>query len=229
MRIAILTYPVPHKKTYDALCLLKTKGYEDVEVLASPMTYAKKARPAVAHRPDMGYLVPSTENVCRAFGYGYREISGYGEADGADVYLVCGAGIIPQGFVDAHRIVNAHPGYIPFARGLDALKWAVLEGAPVGATTHFLGGEVDAGEVIERRELELRAEESFFELGTRVYRTEVSMLVNALEKLDEPHEYVPAGSTVQHRRMPRELEREMLRRYEAALLDLEEQHAVQGS
>lgn len=228
MRVTVLTYTVPHKKTYDVLCLLKTKGYENVDVLSAPMTYSKKLRPSVAHRPDMGYLVPSTEEVCRAFGYAYHESPDFYEADGADVCLVCGAGIIPQGFVDTHRIVNAHPGYIPFARGLDALKWAILEGAPVGVTTHFLGAEVDAGEVIERRKLELHAEESFFELGMRVYRTEVDMLVNALEKLDEPHCFVPAGETVQHRRMPRELEREMLRKYDAALLDLEEHSCNSG-
>lgn len=96
-------------------------------------------------------------------------------------------------------------------------------------TTRFLGDRIDAGEIVERRELELRAKESFFELGMRIYSTEVSMLVNALEKLDEPHEYVPSGNTVKNRRMLRELERKMQRRYEAALLDLEEQHAVQRS
>ena len=228
MRAAILTYTIPHKKTYDALCLLKTKGYENVEVFSSPMTYKKKVRPLVAQRPDMGYLVPTTEETCRMFDYGYSEVLDVREANGADVYLVCGAGIIPQEFVDTHRIVNAHPGFIPFARGLDALKWAILEGAPVGVTTHFLGSEVDAGEVIERRELELRAEESFFELAMRVYRTEVSMLVGALERLNEPHEYVPAGDSVLHRRMPGELEFEMLREYEVAISSLREDRCSSG-
>lgn len=221
MRIAVLTYTVPHRKTYDVLCLLKVRGYEDVCVLASPMTYRKKSNPLVAYRPDMGHLVPEAKETCRAFGFGYREIADYGEAEGADVYLVCGAGIIPQGFVDSHRIVNAHPGYIPLARGLDALKWAVLEGLPVGATTHFLGNEVDAGEVIERRELEIRSAESFFELGMRVYRTEVDMLVRALEKLDEPHEFIASGGTILHRRMPRDLELEMLREYESIVSEVE--------
>lgn len=213
MRIAALTYDVPHRKTYDALCLLKTRGYDQVDVFAHPMTYVKKTFPLVAHRPNMGYLVPETKAVCEAFGYSYTEIETYEEAHGSDVYLVCGAGIIPQGFVDSHRIVNAHPGYIPRARGLDALKWAVYEGEPVGVTTHFLGEEVDAGEVIERRRLDLVEGESFFELGMRVYRNEVEMLVGALEKLEEPHEFVDAQGTVLHRRMPVATERDMLAKY----------------
>lgn len=229
MKVALLTQPVPHKKIFDVLCLPKTKGYEEVDVLASLMTYAKKSRPAVAYRPGMGRSAPSTEGACWAFGYGYREISSYDEADGADIRLVCGAGIIPPGVRGRapHRVVSF---------GLHSLRTRSRRPQvgrprrrPVGVTTRFLGDRIDAGEIVERRELELRAKESFFELGMRIYSTEVSMLVNALEKLDEPHEYVPSGNTVKNRRMLRELERKMQRRYEAALLDLEEQHAVQRS
>lgn len=214
MRIAVLTYDVPHRKTYDALCLLKTQGYDDVTIFAHPMTYSKKKRPLIAHRPDMSILVPSTQDVCRTVSFDYCSIEDYGQADGADVYLVCGAGIIPQDFVNSHRIVNAHPGYIPRARGLDALKWAIYEGEPIGVTSHLLGREIDAGEIIERREIPISPAESFFELGMRVYWNEVDMLVGALRKLNEPHEFISAGDTVLHRRMPAETEMEMLRRYE---------------
>ena len=40
--IGVLTYNVPHKKTYDVLCLLKASGYENVKVYAMPMKYKKK-------------------------------------------------------------------------------------------------------------------------------------------------------------------------------------------
>lgn len=214
MRIAVLTYATPHRKTYDVLCRLKAEGYDDVVVFAFPLTYQKKVLPTVRHRPDMSYLVPDTEKTCKSFGYRYMKIESYVEASGQDVYLVGGAGIIPQSFVDTHIIVNAHPGYIPYARGLDALKWAVLEGLPVGVTTHLLGPEVDAGWVIERRELPLKPNETFFELGMRVYCNEIEMLVEALVKLNEPHDFIEAGGSVVHRRMPHELEEEMLLAYQ---------------
>ncbi len=213
MKVAVLTYSVPHRKTYDTLCRLKSEGYDDITVIAHPLTYQKKIAPAVRHRPDMSYLVPDTKKVCASFGYRYEEIAHYAEAAGQDVYLVGGAGLIPQSFVDAHVIVNAHPGYIPWARGLDALKWAVLEGLPIGVTTHLLGSEVDAGWVIERRELSLRPDEAFYELGMRVYCNEIEMLVGALVKLNEPHDYIEAGSSIVHRRMPANLETKMLSIY----------------
>lgn len=214
MKVAVLTYSVPHRKTYDTLCRLKSEGYDDVTVFAYPLTYQKKIAPVVRHRPDMSYLVPDTKKVCASFGYRYEEITRYAEAAGQDVYLVGGAGLIPQSFVDTHLIVNAHPGYIPWARGLDALKWAVLEGLPIGVTTHLLGSEVDAGWMIERRELLLRSDEAFYELGMRVYCNEIEMLVGALVKLNEPHDYIEAGNSIVHRRMPHELEKEMLLAYQ---------------
>lgn len=50
MMVHILTYTTPHRKTYDALCLLKAKGYENVTVWAVPMMYQKRYSPLVLHR-----------------------------------------------------------------------------------------------------------------------------------------------------------------------------------
>lgn len=215
MKIVVLTYTVPHRKTYDTLCLLKTKGYEDVTVIAKPMSYTKKKMPSVQHRPSMDYLVPSTELVCDSFNYTYVIRPDYLQKDFDDaIVLVCGAGLIPQEIVDNTRIINAHPGYIPNTRGLDALKWAILEDEPIGVTTHYLGDQVDAGEVIERRELPIQPNESFFELSMRVYYNEIDMLVNALENLDASHMFIDAADSELHRRMPTELEEKMMLRYE---------------
>lgn len=169
------------------------------------------------HRPEVFSFVPNTERVCDSFEYEYFRIADYEEATGRDVYLVGGAGLIPQQFVDVHTIVNAHPGFIPYARGLDALKWAILKGMSIGVTTHLLGPEVDAGWVIERRQLELHSTESFFELGTRVYYNEVEMLVDAISKVDESYECIAGDYTDIHRRMPYEPDQKLLEAYRERL------------
>lgn len=213
LRISVLTYDVPHRKTYDTLCLLKARGWCDVEVFAHPLSYKKTYRPLYPHRPSSSYLVPDTEMVCSAFDFRYSRIENYEPSQMGDVALVCGAGIIPQQVVDSCRIVNSHPGFVPLARGLDAFKWAILDGCPIGVTTHFLGNEVDAGEIIERRVLQPRKGEAFYELAMRVYVNEVDMLVDSLNHLDEVHEWISGGNNVVHRRMPKEKEREMMRKY----------------
>lgn len=213
MRIGVLTYTSPHRKTFDTLCRLFIKGFFDVTVFAKEMTYVKKYRPLFQHRPDMNYLVPQTSMCCDAFGYSYQEFENFSEIEGYDAYLVCGVGLIPEDFVARHRIINAHPGLIPEVRGLDSLKWALFEGKPVGVSTHFLGNEIDAGEVIERREIELIEGESLFELGMRVYYNEIDMLVQALEKINDKHECLAAGESVVHKRMPTEIEKVMMDAY----------------
>lgn len=214
MQVTVLTYQVPHRKTYDVLCLLKVRGYDDVRVFATPLAYTKHFHPLVQHRPDMQYRVPETSELCEALGYRYEEWQGYDGLSPIGPVLVCGAGLLPEAFVRKNTIINGHPGLIPYARGLDALKWALYEGMPVGATSHVIGDEVDAGEVIERREVVLRKEDTVLSLGLRVYSEEIDMLVGALDKLDVAHNYISGDEYPVHRRMPHDIELEMLKRFE---------------
>jgi phosphoribosylglycinamide formyltransferase len=41
-KIAVLTYPVKHRKTYDVLSILRANGYTDVKVYAVPFHYQKE-------------------------------------------------------------------------------------------------------------------------------------------------------------------------------------------
>lgn len=68
-KIAVLTYPVRHRKTYDVLSLLKANGYFDVKVYAIPFHYQKKKRPLIQHRPEMNFHVPEISKLCFNLGY----------------------------------------------------------------------------------------------------------------------------------------------------------------
>lgn len=216
--IAVITYNVRHRKTYDTLCLLKARGY-DASVYAQPMTYVKKRQPLVQHRPELAAYIPELTALCHNLGYKLIEgefVSTIGHKDdrGSVIYLLCGAGLLPDDFIKAHRIINAHPGYIPLARGLDAYKWSVYNGIPIGVTTHFLGDYVDAGEVIERRQIEIKPFDTFHSVSQRVYENEIDMLVGAIDKVDDEHELiVPVEDSVVFKRMPEELERELFDRF----------------
>lgn len=140
-KIAVLTYPVKHRKTYDVLSLLKANGYTDVNVYAIPFHYQKKHFPTIQHRPEMNFQIPEIDELCFNLGYRYES----GELDSVNIdkeriVLIAGAGILPEEFVDKHTVINAHPGYLPNCRGLDAFKWAIAEKHPIGVTTHFLEG-----------------------------------------------------------------------------------------
>ena len=81
-------------------------------------------------------------------------------------------------------MINAHPGFLPNMKGLDSLKWAILKKEKIGVTTHFISEMPDEGKLIEKREIPCFFEDSFFSLAMRVYETEIEMLVNAIQLID---------------------------------------------
>ena len=215
MDCVVLTYTAPHRKTYDTLCRLKSLGYNDVLVWAVPMHYKKKFVPLYEHRPP-AYAEIETKQQCAAFGYAYIEsASGYEGLSGDKnvPVLMCGAGILQESLIKSRRIINSHPGYIPFARGLDALKWEIYEELPIGVTTHFIGDEVDAGEIIERKKIPIYKNDTFHALAQRVYETEVSMLVDSLRFEGKSNFFAGAGDNKLHRRMPKEIESHLMDRF----------------
>ncbi len=211
-KIGVLTYPVKHRKTFDLLSILKANGYNDVIVYAIPFHYQKKKFPLYEHRPEMNYNIPETEQLCKNLGFMYEEGSLNDFCiDEERIVLIAGAGILPQEFVESHTIINAHPGFIPNCRGLDAFKWAIFESQPIGVTTHLIGEYVDAGLIIERRNIPVYKTDTFHSLAQRVYENEVSMLVEAIEKYDSsgltmiyPEDYEV------HKRMPINIEKELM-------------------
>ncbi len=216
-KIIVLTYNVPHRKTYDVLCLLKSRGYENVHIYAKPMHYKKKKYPLICHRPDMPYNIPPKQ-ICTAFDYEYQEISEYDDKklDKNGIYLICGAGILPDDFISNRTIINAHPGYIPNCRGLDALKWAIWDGEPIGVTAHLIGDEVDAGIVLIRKTINVSEYDTFHSVATKVYESEISALVDAVEEVCEGRTLgVFHGNNFEvHKRMPEYLEKDLFKKFE---------------
>lgn len=208
--VAVLTYQAKHRKTYDTLCLLKARGYQSVSVYASPFHYKKKHKPLIEHRPGIMEGMPATKDLCQNFGYTYIE----GKLEefqilSDNIVLICGAGILPDDFVASHMVVNSHPGYLPNCRGLDAYKWAIYEGEPIGVTSYFLGKEIDAGKVIERKSIEIGERDTFHTLAERIYENEISLLVSAVGASEDKCLGISGGDYPLHQRMPRECEEQL--------------------
>lgn len=213
-KIGILTYNMKHRKTFDTLCLLKAKGFKNVIVFAQEMTYVKKIYPLISHRPELVVDIPHPEEMCRNLGYEYRE-GRFENIVGVDnlIFLLCGAGLLQESFVKSHIIINSHPGYSPYARGLDAYKWSIYYDLPLGVTTHYLGDYVDAGEILERRRIFIKKYDTFHSVAQRIYENEIDMLVNAIEKIKDKHEYVIPTNKI-FKRMGKEKEEMLFRKFE---------------
>ena len=216
MLIGVLTYNIPHRKTYDTLCLLKAKGYKDVIVFAMPLHYKKQFKPLYEHRPQLINQISPIEDFCNNLDYKYELIDNFSDIDLKEntKILVCGAGILPDNFIKKYKVINSHPGYIPEVRGLDSLKWAIILKKKIGVTTHLIGDEVDAGYIIEQKEVPIYENDTFHALSQRVYETEICMLIDAIEKSDRNLIYKSDKNTEVHTRMPKEIEVELLKKFE---------------
>lgn len=95
---------------------------------------------------------------------------------------------------------------------MDALKWAIYDGQPIGVTTHLLGEDIDSGWILERKMVPIYYNDTFHAVAQRQYELEISMLARALEL--EPAEYTDGQNYTVHKRMPHAFETRVLERFE---------------
>jgi len=69
-------------------------------------------------------------------------------------------------------IWNLHPGLLPYGRGMYPVFWALWEGTPAGATLHELTAGLDAGPVVEQREVAVLPSDTGGRLHDRVQAAE---------------------------------------------------------
>lgn len=219
--IAVLTYDAAHRKTQDLLFRLLALGYrEELVVVATPWVERKNWKPLFPHRPalaldmtlaqfctnlDLTLLLTETEDLVAAL-----------HRVNPEFVLIAGAGILPAAVAEQFRVINSHPGYLPFVKGLDALKWAILEGQQIGVTAHFITPGVDEGQLIKQEITPLYFEDSFQSFAFRQYEQEIGLLADAvqlarqeLQGVDLKDETYPP-----HRRMPHHMELKMKEAFE---------------
>lgn len=217
LSIAIITYDSAHLKTEqltDRLLLeaqLPGGRPLDLKLLALPFTSRAQREVLFQHRPGQEQAV-HTRELARFHDITFLPCTYDQIPDVADYYLVAGAGIFKASAIGRKKIINAHPGIIPCARGLDAFKWTILDQMPLGVTLHYIDPEVDAGETIAVFETPVFPEDDLATLARRHYELELNVLcqfhrILGAGKRPLRGEY-PANPP--RRRMPVDREHEML-------------------
>ena len=106
-----------------------------------------------------------------------------------DVELVCLAGymrLLARDFIHAYkdRIVNIHPSLLPSFPGLNVQQQAIDHGVKIsGCTVHFVNEELDAGQIILQRAVEVRDDDSAATLAARILEQEHPAYVEAVRKI----------------------------------------------
>jgi phosphoribosylglycinamide formyltransferase-1 len=211
--IGIITYDFQHLKTEQIVHGLLRKNHSAIKILAFPFASRPERAVLIPHRPNQADAI-STEGLARANDLEFIRCNTRSELPECDLYLVAGASILPAEVVAGKKIINAHPGIIPSARGLDAFKWSIQNDVELGVTLHYIDASVDGGEIIAIVKTPVYQDDNLLTLARRHYELEVEVLTNFSHYLtDGAIEAYPVEDA--RRRMPIDVEAEMCRRFDA--------------
>ncbi|MFH1640323.1 MAG: formyltransferase family protein [Chloroflexota bacterium] len=85
--------------------------------------------------------------------------------------------------IPRYGVLNLHPACLPYNRGWHTATWAIMDKTPYGATLHFMSEELDAGDIICRREIRIQPGDTADSLYRRVKRLELEVFKEAWPSL----------------------------------------------
>lgn len=93
--------------------------------------------------------------------------------------------IIPREILEIPKIgfLNLHPAYLPYNKGWHTPSWAILDKTPYGATLHFMSEELDKGDIIHQKQLDVLPEDTANSLYQRVLEVEEEVFYEAFDEL----------------------------------------------
>lgn len=135
-----------------------------------------------------------------------------------DLLILGQTGIIGQNLlaIPAIGTLNAHPGILPWYRGVDCAAWAVYNSEPerVGVSVHWATAAVDAGNVLRRAPYRPVRGETLPSMEDGLYDLCVSVLGDVVFDIlsSGPQPGEPQTEGRQYYKMPRRLERVVARK-----------------
>lgn len=191
MRIAVLTYTFGTPKTEAGIHHLVVHGFKPVLVLAAPPVPLDFYKSKIRVAPNQ--LYPETpEMLARGHGIEYAmaphnstRAAGLFREYGIDVAVILGARIIKQPLIDATRlgILNMHPGVLPFNRGLDNLKNAILHDMPQAVTGHLIDRRIDRGWEVGSLQVPILRDDTLMDIHLRLQSAERIVMIECLKRL----------------------------------------------
>lgn len=91
--------------------------------------------------------------------------------------------IFPAELVKSVRCINVHPGLNPYNRGWFPQVFSIINKKPAGATIHLMDEEVDHGEIIVQKEVEIYEWDTSKTIYDRILSMELELLEARLESI----------------------------------------------
>ena len=77
------------------------------------------------------------------------------------------------------KIINLHISFLPFNRGYYPNLWSHLEGSPSGVTIHLINEQIDGGEILVQKQVEIDPKKHSFRSSYLILRKEIEILLES--------------------------------------------------
>ena len=172
-------------------------GNRDIAVQILELLISEKVYPSalLLPTPERGSHNQELINLCGflqedqiLFGNEFRQPEGIKLlSDISPDYIICihFPYIVPDQILSIPKVgvLNLHPAYLPYNRGWHTPSWAILTNTPIGGTLHFMDEDIDTGDIIHQKEVEVFPTDTADILYQRVMETEYVVFKEALPTL----------------------------------------------
>lgn len=197
MNIGVFAYNFPHWKTQEGIHNMVLSGFKPKVIMAADPVELHIEKSQIRVSPKDLFLT-HPKQIARRHQIDYEVVVHNSEETSAlvreydlDVGVILGARILkPIAFKNfSIGVMNMHSGILPENRGLDTLKWAIIDNLPQGVTTHLIDEKIDRGLLIDKRQIEIYKDDTLLDLNLRLQHLEQRMMVSSLTILRQLHKW----------------------------------------
>lgn len=189
--VAIITYDVAHLKSIKILNTLIVKGYKLTSFVIPFKKKKKKTKHFVfSDRPNPILRNFDFKDYCEKNKINIVKFNSWEKEKSEDIlkkfcklnsniiFINCISKIIPEWFLKHAIVLNAHPGILPHARGLDSFKWSVIKKIRLGVTLHIIDKNIDCGTILKKSYLPIYQNDTLIDVANRSFELECILLSN---------------------------------------------------
>tara|TARA_R110000824_G_scaffold283078_2_gene471416 strand:- start:3267 stop:3968 length:702 start_codon:yes stop_codon:yes gene_type:complete len=222
MKIGIFAYNFKHWKTQAGIQNLCMAGYKpEVIFAADPVElkfYQSKIRASpkdlfLWHPKELSDFYSIDYHVVR---HNSEETATIVKETSLDLGIILGARILkPVAFRRfSIGVMNMHPGILPENRGLDNLKWAIIDKKPQGVTTHLINDKIDRGQQILQEKIKIYEDDTLLDIHLRLQHLEQKLMIDSVSVLSRSSKLKTIEKGTYYKSVPPEREAKMMQMFD---------------
>jgi len=193
MMFDVLGYNFPHWKTNNGILNLVSNGFIPNHVILQQKKELKFKQSKYRISPICKESI-HPKDLCKLFDLTVF-VKDHDEWEPRNQFaIILGARILSKGLIERYPkgILNIHPGILPGNRGLDNLKWSIINNLPIGITAHWIDEKIDMGRIIKKVTVPIYHDDTIRDVFIRSRQMEIDLLIDVMKDLNfegEPCEF----------------------------------------